>query len=270
MRRISIITVILIILTAVGCHNENEIIYTGSNSVKKPMEALAKAYMQKNPQIKIKVMGSGSDSFHISNEVIYGQSREIKPEEEKWAKKYGPVQREKFCYGAIAIFVHPENPINGLDMEQLRKIYSGQVKNWKEVGGEDNPIAVVARGGRSGSEEFFEKEVLKEDKITNRRYSLGLNNEVVEIVSKHKFAIGYAEVAYVDNTVKTLTLAENPNTPGVLPELKNLKDQTYPLTRPLYLLIKEDAKANVKDFWNFILSPEGQTVLEDIQYAPIT
>lgn len=267
-RGINIIVLILIMFTGAGCHNHNEIIYTGSNSVKKPIEALAKAYMQKNPQVKVKVMGSGSDSFHLSNEVIYGQSREIKPEEEKWIKKYGPVQREVFCYGAIAIFVNPENPVKSLDMEQLKKIYNGEIKNWKEVGGEDNPIAVVSRGGRSGSEKFFEDKVLKGDKITGRRYAIGLNDGIVKVVSKHKFAIGFAEVGYVDNSVKTIALAERPGTPGILPELKNLQDRTYPLTRPLYLFIKNDAKPEVKDFMNFILSSEGQTVLKNIQYAP--
>ncbi len=267
MKKTGIILIFLIIFTGAGCHN-NKIYYTGSNSIKKPMQALAEAYMQKNPEVKIKVQGSGSDSFHISNQSIYGQSRKLKPEEEKWIAKHGPVQREIFGYGAIAIIVNHENPIQSLDMEQLRKIYIGQIKNWKELGGGDNPIAVVSRGGRSGSEKYFEDEVLKGDKYVGRRYSIGLNEDIVKIVSKHKFAIGYVEVAYVNDSIKLLALADKPGNPAILPELKNLQDKTYPLTRPLYLMIKDEANPEVKDFMNFILSSEGQKVLENIQYAP--
>ena len=270
MKRIGIILVFLIFVTGAGC-NDNKIFYTGSNSIKKPMEALAAAYMQKNPQVKIKVMGSGSDSFHVSNSVIFGQSREMKsePEEEKWVKKYGPVEREVFCYGAIAIIVNNENPIESLDMEKLRNIYNGKINNWKELGGADAPIAVVTRGGRSGSEKFFEEKVLKKDKAAKGRYAVALNDDVVEVVSKHQFAIGYVEVAYVNDTVKVLALANHPGDPSVLPELKNLQDKSYPLTRPLYLMIKSDAKPEVKDFMNFILSTEGQKVLENMQYASV-
>lgn len=270
MKKIFILLIIIFVMyTTAGCNHTNKIYYQGSNSLEIPMQALADAYTHENPQIQVKLMGNGSDSFHISNEVIFGQSRQTTPEEESWIKKYGPVQKYIFCYGALAIIVNCENPIRVLNMEQLRKIYSGQINNWKDVGGYNNNIMVVSRGGRSGSEQYFEEKVLKGDKYTKYGYSICSNEDVVQIVSKDKFAIGFVEIGFVSDRVKLLALADNPGSPGILPEREHLQNKTYPLTRPLYLLIKSNAQPKVKDFLNYILSSEGQSVLENIQYAPI-
>ncbi len=263
-----ILLVSLLFITS--CEPKEDIYYVGSNSVLLPIQILKKAYEQQKPDIKFKEHGEGSNSFHINKNSIFGQSREMKAVEKEWGEKFGPLKHKKICFSALAIIINPDNPVNELTMEQLKQIFTGKIKNWQEVGGNHTPITVLGRGGRSGSEDYFEEKVLDGKKITGRRHRLASNEQVIEAVTKQKNAVGYIGAGDLDKKkVKVLALRHDKESQGVLPEYKNLKNETYPIIRPLYILFLDDANQEVKDFMDFALSQEGQKVIKEAGFLPI-
>ncbi len=263
------IYLLLLALMLSGCQLSDDIMYRGSNTVKKPIEFLAKAFMEKNPNIKVVLDGYGSDAFHISSYNVYGLSREMKPVEKEWSKRHGPVEQEIFCYDALAIIVHRDNPVNKLTLAELKDIFMGKIKNWSEVGGEDAPIAVVVRSERSGSEDVFKEKVLKGEDLTGRRYEVITYDKTIKIIAAHQYGIAYVSIGYVNNKVKVVALAKDDSSPGILPERNNIADDTYPITRPLYMLTVSDANSKVKQFIKFVLSDEGQSIVEKVGLAAV-
>ena len=164
---------------------------------------------------------------------------------------------------AIAIVVHPSNKISELTLEQVKEIFAGKITNWKEVGGEDKPIVVVIREEGSGTRETFEKKVMKGEECTEHAIQKPSNGAVKATVATNENAIGYIGLGYVDASVKALRIN------GVAPTKDTAGGGEYPISRKLYMITKGEPKGAVKEFLEFMLSAEGQKIVEEQGFVPL-
>src|SRR6185436_3237265 len=152
--------------------------------------------------------------------------------------------------------------------EQLRKIYVGDITNWKEVGGPDAKIVVYGRENNSGTYVFFRDNVLKGKDYVSSMQSLPGTAAVVNAVAKDKFGIGYGGAAYGAG-IKFAKIKKDAGSPGVAPSAETVKDGSYPLTRYLYMYLKSRPTGELKKYIDWILSPAGQDIVAKVGYFPV-
>jgi len=264
--RVPIVSLIGLILLAsvvvlAGCGGGGGTITTaGSTTVQPVAEKLAGAFMADHPEVGIDVMGGGSStgvkSCNDGTVDIGMASREIKPSEPNLVK-------HMLARDGIAIAVHKDVPVSDLTMEQIRGIFSGAITNWNEVGGDDADIIVVAREEGSGTRAAFEEMVMDEELIVNTAILQPSNGAVKTTVVNTPNSIGFLSFGYLDGSVKALAVD------GVAGSVENAKAGTYPIVRPLYFLTKEQPTGIVKDFIDFCLGAEGQSIVEDEGYLSV-
>lgn len=236
------------------------IVITGSTSVEKILNDMKDEFEAQNPDVTIEYTGSGSsagitDTKSGTNN-IGAASREIKDEEKEDALK-----TEVFAYDGIAIIVNPANDaVKDITEEQLADIYSGKITNWKDVGGNDEDIFVVSREESSGTRSAFEELIKLEDAgglSGNASVSEG-NGPVQAAVAGNENAIGYVSFSFIDDTVKSLTVA------GVEPTAELAKSGEYPLSRPFLFCYYDDKVTDAgKAFLEFAISEEGQAAVDN-------
>ncbi len=238
------------------------VIVAGSTSVQPLVQELADVFSEMEEDVEIDVQGGGSTAgieAVISGVADIGTvSRELSNEE----KAYG-LALHLIAVDGIAVIVNPNNPVSDLAKDQIARIYKGEIKNWKEVGGPDMEILVVQREASSGTREAFEELIgLKKkegDKTVSMVRSDALiadSNGVVQTqISTKKNAIGYMSLGMVDSTVKTLKID------GVEPSAGNIGNKTYSLWRPFLLLTKGELSPEAQAFIDFIKSEEGQKIV---------
>lgn len=231
---------------------------TGSTSVDKILNDMIDEFTANNPDVTINYTGTGSsagiaDSISGAND-IGASSRNLKDDE-----KSAGLKETIFAYDGIAIAVNPANPVTDISTENLAKIFSGQITNWKDVGGNDAKIVVVSREGASGTRSAFEELVKLEDAggLTEDATVAEGNGNVQTAVAGNENAIGYVSFSFIDNTVKALTVNGVEGTP------ENAKSGEYVLSRP-FLFVYNDVKASAaaKAFVEFALSDDGQAFVE--------
>lgn len=263
-------TVLLTILVA--CSNEDTadtqtggslVTISGSTSIGPLAEKLAMKYEEEN-DVKIEVNQIGS-SAGITNAIsgvsqIGMSSRDLKQEE-----KDSNLQELIIAYDGIVVVAHPSNPVKNLTMEQVKKIFTGEVTNWKEVGGKDMEIVVVSREDGSGSRDAFQEIVGYESGqlIKNAIVASG-NGNIKTTVAMNKHAIGFISFEYVDASVSTMDIN------GVQAKAENVLAGQYELSRPFLFVHKEDVPESAKQFMEFILTPEGQKIVESAGAIPLT
>ncbi|HDK26082.1 phosphate ABC transporter substrate-binding protein [Candidatus Atribacteria bacterium 4572_76] len=271
-RIILILTLACLILTlmiSISQAGEGQLVVQGSTTVLPIAQAAAEVFMQNNPQANISVRGGGSGNGIAA--LIEGTcdiadaSRPMKVKEILLCQKKGisPVPHIVAMDG-IAIIVHSSNPIQGLNIEEIKDIYTGKISNWKELGGEDRKIVVVSRDSSSGTFETFEKIVLKGKKVIPESLAQASNQTVATVISTTKGAIGYVGLGYISNTVKALPVN------GVIPERKTVVSGKYPISRPLYMYTDGAPQGVAKDFLKFICSKEGQKIVEKQGFVPLS
>jgi phosphate transport system substrate-binding protein len=244
-----------------GDELQGSITIAGSTSVQPLSEELAAAFMAKHPKVTINVQGGGS-SQGIKAAIdgiadIGASSRELKAEEA------AQVQRIQICSDGIAIVAHPKNEVTTLTVEQVRKIYAGEITNWKEVGGADRRIAVITREEGSGTRGAFEKIVMGKDaKIWDQAIVQPSTGGVRAAVAGNPDAIGYISLGYLDDSVKVIAVD------GVEPTMANIQNGSYPVARPFLYVTKEAPTGLVKEYIDFCLSDEGQEIVAR-KYVPI-
>lgn len=169
---------------------------------------------------------------------------------------------------AIAVIVHPDNPVSGLSRSQLRDVFQGRITNWSELGGEDQPITVISRESGSGTRAGFESLIMGSRQTTPSARIAPGSGEVITSVSRDPFAIGYVAGSYLDDRVRTLAVD------GVLPEMDAVAGSTYPLRSILYIIgLREPDGGQPLDldyraFIGWVQSPEGQNILSGLA-APL-
>ena len=260
---ISLLTVaILLICTLTGCGGNKESVATdGSTSMNKVISALGEDF-QSDPGTPVTYnatgSGAGIQAVQEGRCDIGLSSRNLKDEE-----KANGLESTILAYDGIAIIVNPNNPVSDLDVETIAKIYTGEIKNWKEVGGNDVEIVLIGREAGSGTRDGFESITDTEDKCQYRQ-ELTSTGDVITTVASNPAAIGYASLASVKDTVKALTVD------GVTPSEETIKDGSYVIQRPFVLVTKKDTalSENAQKFFDYVTSEAATEIISNAGVVP--
>ncbi|MCJ7582626.1 MAG: phosphate ABC transporter substrate-binding protein [Candidatus Aminicenantes bacterium] len=256
------LTVLLGIGLGVSAHTAKEnITIKGSTTVLPIAQACAEAFMNQNLDIDISVQGGGS-GVGIASLIdgtcdIGDSSRPAKSAEKETAKGKGVALYENVvAMDGIALIVHPSNSVDKLSREQIKKIYTGKISNWNELGGKKGKIVVISRDTSSGTFEAFNELALDKEKVRPDALLNASNNAVAQTVSNTPGAIGYIGLGYLTDAVKGIE-AE-----GVKPTKENVINGTYILARKLFMYTNGVPKGAAKKFIDFILSADGQKLVD--------
>lgn len=247
----------------------------GSDTVLPLAQKEAEIYMKKNNGSKLTVIGGGSGvgiaALMDGTTEIAMSSRKIKMGEKIKLQDAGKSSKETIiAYDALAVVVHPGNRVTQLTKEQVSDIYTGKIKNWKAVGGDDLPIVVYSRESSSGTYEFFKEHLMNNKNYASSVLSMPASGAIVQSVSQTKGAIGYVGLAYVEKNVKALKLSNDKGKTYIAPNMTTAKNRTYPVVRPLFFYYLTTLEKKVKPFVDFMLSAEGQKIVEQVGYVPLT
>jgi phosphate transport system substrate-binding protein len=255
----------------------------GSNTVQLASVIWAEDFMAQNPGVSIAVSGPGSGvgiaALIDGTTDVCQASRAIKPEEIAAAEANGADPYEiTVGIDALSVVVHPSNPVSELTIAQLSAIYTGEITNWKEVGGNDAEILVISRDTNSGTHVFFKEHVVQMAGLSTEDKSLEYGSDVlflpstkegVDEVAQNPNAIFYAGLGYVTDEVKSLAIKQTADGVGVLPSLETALDGSYPIARPLFFYTDGEPTGVIKAFIDYCLSEEGQQTLVDVGYVPV-
>lgn len=246
----------------------------GSDTCLPLTQTEAEKYMNKDKSAKITVTGGGSgvgiSALMDGTTDIAMASRKMKFDEKVKLQQAGKTPKEVvIAYDALAVIVNPANKVNNLTREQLEGIFTGKIKNWKEVGGEDMKIVAYSRETSSGTYEFFKESILKNKNYMSGILSMPATGAIVQSVSQTKGAIGYIGLAYINKEVKPIHVSYDGGKSFVEPSFANAKNKTYPVVRPLFYYYEAKSAPKVTPFINYILSAEGQTIVKDKGYIPV-
>lgn len=246
----------------------------GSDTVLPLSQKLAEQYMKKHPKQSVVVTGGGSgvgiSALLTGTTEIAQASRKIKFDERQKLQADGKKAKEVvIAYDALAVVVHPSNKVSQLTREQLQDIFTGKIKNWKEVGGEDMRIVAYSRETSSGTYEFFKESVLKNKNYMNGIMSLPATGAIVQSISQTKGGIGYIGLAYLNKEVKALKVSYDKGKKFTMPSVDNAKNKSYPIMRPLYYYYEVKQESKVSDFIQYILSAEGQKIVTEIGFIAV-
>ena len=270
MKRKAIIAACLMLAPALfftGCDQRAKAVYgrrivniAGSTSVMPFTEKLAEHFMVEQPTYIINVQSGGSTAgiqAAMNKTVEIGMSsRELKPEEKT-------LKEITICLDGIAIVVNPENPVTSLKLSQVRDIFSGKVKNWKELGWHDRRIDAVTREEGSGTRGAFEELIMHKDAIDDGIMVQDSNGSVKEVVATDPYAMGYISLGIADERVSTVSID------GVRPTPDAIKDKRYKIVRPFLYLIMGDPTGNASAFISYVLSKDGQLILKKEGLIPV-
>lgn len=240
----------------------------------------AEQYQKLHPQVRISVTGGGSGtgiSSLINNTVdLANASRRIKPEEIESANKNGVEPIEYVvARDAIAVIVHPDNPINQLTLQEVSDIYKGKIDNWIQLGGENRPIVRLSRETNSGTHVYFLEEVIRlgnsDDKTIFSANTLLLPSSegIIAEVRANRNAIGYDGLGYITEEVKVLGIAREEGEDYIFPTLSTVNENLYAISRNLYIYAPGTPPPFVKEYLDWIISSEGQKIVEDLGFIPV-
>ncbi len=257
-----------------GAADNTSITVKGSDTMVIMAQRWAEAYMAKHPGAVIQVTGGGSGtgiSALINGTTdICDASRQMKGSERaKLKERYATLGVEiKSAKDGLSVYVNDENPVKALDFAQLKGIYTGKIKNWSEVGGPDAKIIVYGRENNSGTYAYFQEKVLSGADYMPGVQSMPGTAAVVNAVSKDKFGIGYGGMAYAKG-IRLMAVKKDAGSPAVSPSEETVKDGSYPISRYLYMYTASRPTGAIKEYIDWILSPEGQSIAAKVGYFPV-
>jgi phosphate transport system substrate-binding protein len=251
----------------------------GSDTLVNLALAWAETYIELHPEVRISVTGGGSGTgiaAMINGTVdVANASRAMKPEEIAAAEANGitPVQFV-VARDAIAVVVHPSNPVDGLTLQQISDIYTRRITNWSQVGGENRPIVLLSRESNSGTYVYFLENVVRlGDKKSNLLFSpdtllMPSSEGISAEVRQNPNAIGYDGLGYVTHDQKMVAVARDADAPYVLPSVETVNDGSYPISRPLYMYTAGEPTGGIKVYLDWILD-EGQAAVAELGFVPL-
>ena len=276
------VVITAVVLTASAINARTMIQNKGSDTLVNVAQAWAEEYRKVKPDVAVSVTGGGSGTgiaALINGTVdLANASRKIKDKEMALAKKRGnnPVQHI-VGYDALAVFIHQDNPMESISIEQLADIYGegGKTKNWSQIGlkvpgCKGNQMVLVSRQNNSGTYAYFREAVLGK----KRDYKLGTRDmhgskDVVDLVEKTPCAIGYSGLAYATDHIKMACVTTKKGQPCIIPTVAGAADGSYPIARPLFMYTNGEPAGAVKEYLDWILSDEGQCIILKKGYAPV-
>lgn len=252
----------------IGLSEASDLRIDGSTTVLPIVQRAAEVFMKKYPDIKVFVSGAGSGvgikglidgTVHIAM-----SSREAKDKEIALGKEKGVILvAHAIALDGVVPIVHPSMKIDNVTLEQLRRIYTGEIKSWKELGGPPRPIATVSRDTASGTYEIWNEKVLKGSKVRPDALLVASSGHMVRTVAENPYAIGYIGIGYIEKAIKPLKIN------GIAISPASVRDGTWPVARPLYLYTKGKPTGVVGKFIDFMLSAEGQRLVNEVKYVSI-
>lgn len=255
------VAAVLMCTAMVGCSKSESVATDGSTSMSKVIESLSEAFGEETGiEVTYNATGSGAgiEAVLAGRCDIGLSSRDLKEEE-----KENGLEGTILAYDGIAIIVHPDNPVTDLSIETIANIYTGEITNWKDVGGNDGEIVLIGREANSGTRDGFESITGTEDKCKYRQECTS-TGDVITAVSSNPNAIGYASLASVKDSVKAVSVDE------VAPSEATVKDGSYAVQRPFVLVTKKDTKLseNAQKFFDYITSEDANEVISGAGVVP--
>lgn len=281
MKKLYLISIILLFaVSAFGKPNKNFVQIKGSDTMVNLGQAWAEKYMELNPTDFISVTGGGSGTGLAS--LISGtcdiamSSRNIKQKEVDLAKQKGISPYEiKVSLDGLAVVVNPQNPVSKLTLDQLADIFTGKIKNWKQLGGADSQIVILSREVNSGTHVYFKEHVLRKnnpnstEEFAPSALMLPSSQAIADEVANNPAAIGYYGMGYISDKQKTVAIAKDHNSEFVAPTIDNVVTGKYPISRPLFLYTNGEPQRLVKKFVDFALSKKGQEIVAKTDFVPV-
>jgi phosphate transport system substrate-binding protein len=252
---------------------------TGSDTLVNLALAWAEAYMAGHPGVRISVTGGGSGTGITSlingTIQIANASREMKPEEIAAARKNGidPV-RHTVALDAIAVIANPANPVDGLTMRRIADIYTGRIRRWSEVGGEDWPIVLLSRESNSGTYVYFLEEVIRlgdsrnTDLFSPETLLMPSSEGIGSEVRQNPNTIGYDGLGYVTPDQKVIAVAREEGRPFIVPSAETVLNGSYPIARPLFMYTAGEPPRPIADYIDWIEGP-GQRLVKELGFVPL-
>lgn len=251
----------------------------GSDTLVNVALAWAESYMGAHPEVRISVTGGGTGTGIAAmingTADIANASRAMKDEERSAAHANGIEALEHVvALDAIAVVVHPSNPVDGLTLQQISDIYTGTITNWQELGGEDRPIVLLSRESNSGTYVYFLEEVIRLGEESELLFSpetllMPSSEGISAEIRQNPNAIGYDGLGYVTHDQKMLRVARDPGGPYVLPSADTVNDGAYPISRDLFMYTAGEPQGEVKAYLDYILG-EGQGLIAALGFVPLT
>jgi phosphate transport system substrate-binding protein len=252
---------ILAIALCIGCQRSRAgITVAGSTSVEPFAGLLAEEYMSRHPESHIYVQGGGSTA---GIEAVITRAAKIGMSSRNLIGEERKLYAVTIAKDAIAIILHPQNPIQDLSLDQIREVFSGKIRDWKELGGPHHPIVLVTREEGSGTREAFQKFVMGKEDISLEALVQDSNGAVRQVVASNPNAIGYISLGLVNNQIKALKIS------GVEPNLTDIENGKYTLVRPFLFVFNEEPVGEAKSFLEFVLSPLAQKMLFKEGLVPV-
>ncbi|HOP29881.1 MAG TPA: PstS family phosphate ABC transporter substrate-binding protein [Spirochaetota bacterium] len=270
-KAVSAVTAILlsgVVLAACSKDAGNKVVIKGSTTVLPITQKAAEEYRKQN-KVSITIEGSGSGNgikaLIDGTCDIANSSREMKEKELNTAKEKGiSVKEITVAIDMIVPVINPANPVKNLSMDQLKGIYDGSIKNWKQVGGKDENIVVISRDTSSGTYEIWHEKVMKKTDVAKDALLQASNGAIVSAIAGNPKAVGYIGYGYIDNTVKPVTVS------GIEPTLENGKSGKFPVSRKLYMYVDEKKiSGESRKFIDYLLSPEGQKLVKEAGFISL-
>jgi phosphate transport system substrate-binding protein len=271
----TLVAVSAVVCTAAAGGSSGTITVKGSDTLVIQAQKWAEVYMAKKNNVKIQVTGGGTGTGFaaLQNQAtdLCNASRKIRAAEiAECIKAFGKRPTEyKVCLDGLSVYVNADNPIKELSLEQLMLIFTGKIKNWKEVGGPDARITLYSRENSSGTYEFFKEHVLDGNDFAATAQTMPGTAAVLQAVAKDKNGIGYGGAAYGAGA-KHLAIKKNDSSPAIEPNEETVVKGTYPIWRYLYVYINPAIdKGDIAAYLNWIRSDDGQKVVKEVGYFPL-
>ena len=278
-----VVLVLIVTIIALTGRGGSSINIIGSNTLTPLTSVWAEEFMKTHPEVNIAVSGPGSGAGIAAlingTTDICQASRQIKQQEIDQAEANGVEPYEiQVATDALSVVVHPSNPVSELTIVQLSAIYTGEITNWNEVGGNNVEIVAIARDTNSGTHVFFKEHVVQMKGLPTEDKSLEYGGDVLMLpsteagvsqVANNPNAIFYPGLGYVTEEVKPLAIKQTADSTGILPSVQTALDGTYPIARPLLFYTDGEPTGVIKDFIDYCLSSEGQEKVIEVGYVPL-
>ncbi len=269
----TILLFLIVLILANGCSQKpavqtKQIRLSGSTTVSYVAQYWAEGYMTLRPDVAVYIedsnSGEGLRALIEGEADIAMTSRLIRPQEaSQMAARYRSIGISYLvAKDALSVYLHPTNPLRNLTMRQLVDIFSGQITNWKSLNGEARPVIPVVRPPGSGSNNYFRSYVLEGAEYGPNAVRVASSLDVIRYVEGHPGAIGYGGIAFGDSLI-------HPALNGIEATEENVLNDSYPLSRYLYLYTVDTPPAHIRDFINWIISPAGQAIVRQVGYIPL-